>query len=73
MNARSESGAKVTVNTHKAGVFEENQAGEGCEEQEGQRKLPQPERDRGNSSKRESPGDQVNRHPGLWNQGETTG
>ena len=36
-NARSESGAEATVDTHEAGDFEENQAGEGCEEQEGQR------------------------------------
>ena len=31
----------------------------------GQRKLPQPERDGGNSSKNKSLGDQVNRHPGA--------
>ena len=33
----SESRAKDTVNTHKAEVFEENKAGEGCDEQERQR------------------------------------
>ena len=36
-NASSESGAEATVDTHEAEVFEENQAGEGREEQEGQR------------------------------------
>ena len=34
VNACSESGAENTVYTHKAEVFEENQAGEGCDEQE---------------------------------------
>ena len=33
---RSESGAEDTVNTHEAEVFEENKAGEGCDEQERQ-------------------------------------
>ena len=37
VNARSESGAEATVDTHEAKVFEENQAGEGYEEQEEQR------------------------------------
>ena len=31
--------AEATVYTHEAKVFEENQAGEGCDEQERQRKL----------------------------------
>ena len=35
--------------------------------------MPQPERDGGNSSKRKSPGHQVNRHPGHLIRGETTG
>ena len=34
---RSESGAEDTVNTHEGEVFEENKAGEGCDEQERQR------------------------------------
>ena len=34
---RSESGAEDAVNTHEAKVFEENKAGEGCDEQERQR------------------------------------
>ena len=34
---RSESGAEDTVNTHEGEVFEENKAGEGCDEQEWQR------------------------------------
>ena len=33
----SESVAEDTVNTHEAEVFEENKAGEGCDEQERQR------------------------------------
>ena len=36
---RSESGAEDTVNTHEAKVLTENKAGEGCDEQERQRKL----------------------------------
>ena len=39
VNACTESGAKATVYTHEAEVFEENQAGEGCDEQERQREL----------------------------------
>ena len=35
--------------------------------------MPQPERDGGNSPKKESPGDQVDRHPQLWKREETTG
>ena len=34
---RSESRAEDTVNTNEAEVFEENKAGEGCNEQEQQR------------------------------------
>ena len=34
---RSESGAEDTVNTLEAKVFEENKAGEGCDEQKRQR------------------------------------
>ena len=34
---RSESGAEDTVNTHEGEIFEENKAGEGCDEQERQR------------------------------------
>ena len=34
-----ESGAKDPVDTHEAEDFEENQAGEGCDEQERQREL----------------------------------
>ena len=34
-NARSESVAEATVDTHEAGDFEENQAGEGCENRRG--------------------------------------
>ena len=35
--SRSGSGAEDTVNTHEAEVFQENKAGEGCDEQEWQR------------------------------------
>ena len=34
---RSESGAEDNVNTHEVEGFEENKAGEGCDEQERQR------------------------------------
>ena len=72
-NARSESGAEATVNTHEAEVFEENQAGEGCEEQRGSGGCHNLNVTEAIAPKSKSPGDPVNRHPGHLNRGETTG
>ena len=70
---RSESGVEDTVHTPDGEVFEENKAGQGCDEPERQRKLHTLKVTEAIARYGKSQGDQVARPPRLLHRGEPTG